>query len=131
MSRCSRAVIEVVSALLDELQSVAPDGVRLVVDGEHIAIFSDDDLYPASWIGIDASSANDLRWSIELLLGSIQDVFVRCSRGAWPPFAREPRALALPYVRLHGGILEVWFGNEDGSDRALSFTPIPLPSCTR
>lgn len=121
-----------VSIVAQRLNSVLPDGTRIVADGAEIEFFGLDGSYGRTEFNPNWHSGADLPWrelvgAIEYFLSDVQDSVAHATRGlAWPsagPGSSDP--LPESWARVDGEF--VCFGY---IGTALEFEPIALSEIT-
>jgi hypothetical protein len=108
--------------LVERLNPVLPDGIRVEANGDLIEMFGPD----GSW-GSSSYFADDPARTVEGMLSSVQDDVAHVTRGtAWPG---NGHSLPLPWASVEGRM--VFAGYDDGVMSVLRLEPIPLSEFVR
>lgn len=116
--------------LAHELRAVVPDpfsvndnrGSVVITEGSSTATTPVGDLLDQDGSG---PTADEVETAAEAVLSAVQDVVTRRTTEPWPP---GDHRLALPGVKLDGGVLRAWYGESESPLLELRPIVVELPS---
>lgn len=104
-----------------------PDGFTATAEGETVTIESPDGTAVSTSLDLDADDIGDLDVyadAAEGVLSFAQDVVCEALDTTWPSVGVVALDLPMPGARAGGGVLHLWYGDEDAP--VLSLSPIRL-----
>lgn len=111
---------ELAAALAARLDDLAPEGLRVLADGEQITVRRGASVLGGSAApGILDEGGDDrqVETAARSTISAVQDVFAEELRSPWPAAAGSMPA---PEARVDGGVLRAWFGDADEPVAALA-----------
>jgi len=104
-----------------------PDGFSATAEGETVTIESPDGTAVSTVLDLDADDLGDLDVcadAAEGVLSFAQDVVCEALDATWPSAGPMALDLPIPGARFDGGVLHLWYGDEDAP--VLSLRPVRL-----
>ena len=98
------------------LAASLPEGFTATAEDEYVTIESPDGLGSTTALNIDPEEADDpdaYADAAEGVLSLAQDVVSETTGTPWPPTTGPNLDLAIPGARADGGVVHLWYGDED------------------
>ncbi len=103
-------------ALAAALAASLPDGFTATAEGDAVTIESPDGVGSTTALNIELEEADDpdvLADAAEGVLSLAQDIVCEALDAPWPTGAASTIELPMPGARIDGGVVRLWFGDED------------------